>query len=307
MTNGSHRKLLVMLLVRSLKVTSSKSWEYVTNMVPSQTRSLNSRPYSRTCRKPILSSLFSYGFQVGETVLMRPSGKSEAPYVARVQRFEADAEGNVNANVIWYYRPEETIAGRKQFHGKKELFSSDDVDTQSADTILDKCIVHTYKSYTSLEDVRPEDYFCRFDYDHATGCFTPDFVLVYCKCEMPSNPDVSMVQCEACKDCYLSRGLSQKRYLQCNLTPHFLGLCEAVLMEIARFSPYITNIMLRSINNPSIYSEISYRRIGELNGCLGGVEQFGGFLVNCCMYHPTCINMTDEQAKQLENFTCDDC
>lgn len=161
----------------------------------------------------------------GETVLMRPSGKSEAPYVARVQRFEGDAEGNVKAIVIWYYRPEETIAGRKQFHGKKELFLSNDVDTQSADTILDKCIVHTYKRYTSLEDVGPEDYFCRFEYKHATGCFTPDSVLVYCKCEMPSNPDVLMVQCESCKD----------------------------------------------------------------------------------WYHPTCLNMTDEEAKQLENFTCDDC
>ncbi|PWA62215.1 bromo adjacent homology (BAH) domain, Zinc finger, RING/FYVE/PHD-type [Artemisia annua] len=142
----------------------------------------------------------------GETVLMRPSGKNQAPYVARVQRFEGDAEGNVKAIVIWYYRPEETIAGRKPFHGKKELFSSDDVDSQSADKILDKCIVHSYKRYTSLEDVRPEDYFCRFDYNHATGCFTPDAVLVYCKCEMPSNLDVLMVQCEACKDCETRQG-----------------------------------------------------------------------------------------------------
>ncbi|GKC27508.1 bromo adjacent homology domain, zinc finger, RING/FYVE/PHD-type containing protein, partial [Tanacetum coccineum] len=62
------------------------------------------------------NSLFSYGFQVGESVLMRPSGERKAPYVARVQRFVGDAKGNVNAIVEWYYRPEETIAGRKPFH-----------------------------------------------------------------------------------------------------------------------------------------------------------------------------------------------
>nr|GEV33931.1 bromo adjacent homology (BAH) domain, zinc finger, RING/FYVE/PHD-type [Tanacetum cinerariifolium] len=56
--------------------------------------------------------------------------KRKAPYVACVERFVGDAKGNVNAIVEWYYRPEETIAGRKEFHGKKELFLSDQVDTQ---------------------------------------------------------------------------------------------------------------------------------------------------------------------------------
>jgi hypothetical protein len=58
--------------------------------------------------------------------------------VAHVQRFEGDTWGNVKARVIWYYGPEETIGGRKPFHGRKELFLSDDVDSQSADTILDR-------------------------------------------------------------------------------------------------------------------------------------------------------------------------
>ncbi|KAI7744895.1 hypothetical protein M8C21_009272 [Ambrosia artemisiifolia] len=88
-----------------------------------------------------------------------------------------------------------------------------------------KCIVHTFKNYTKLEDVGPEDYFCRFEYKAATGAFTPDRVAVYCKCEMPYNPDDLMVQCEACKD----------------------------------------------------------------------------------WYHPACLNMTIEQTKQLDSFTCHEC
>ncbi|KAF5782736.1 putative chromatin regulator PHD family [Helianthus annuus] len=138
----------------------------------------------------------------GDSVLMRSAENEKAPYVARVESIEADVKGNVKVRVRWYYRPEESMGGRRQFHGIKELFLSDHYDVQSAHTIEDKCIVHTFKNYTKLEDVGPEDYFCRFEYKAATGGFTPDRVAVYCKCEMPYNPDDLMVQCEACKDWY---------------------------------------------------------------------------------------------------------
>ncbi|KAI7741037.1 hypothetical protein M8C21_022466 [Ambrosia artemisiifolia] len=132
--------------------------------------------------------------RVGDSVLMRSSENEKAPYVARVETIEADVKGNVKVRVRWYYRPEESMGGRRQFHGIKELFLSDHYDVQSAHTIEDKCIVHTFKNYTKLEDVGPEDYFCRFEYKAATGGFTPDRVAVYCKCEMPYNPDDLMVQ-----------------------------------------------------------------------------------------------------------------
>ena len=81
--------------------------------------------------------------------------------------------------VRWYYRPEEAIGGRRPFHGAKELFLSDHYDIQSAHTIEGKCIVHSFKNYTKLENVGAEDYFCRFEYKAATGNFTPDRVAVY--------------------------------------------------------------------------------------------------------------------------------
>ncbi|KAL9452105.1 hypothetical protein AB3S75_004969 [Citrus x aurantiifolia] len=106
--------------------------------------------------------------RVGDCVLMRPSDTGKPPYVARIEKIESDARNNV----------------------------------KSAHTIEGKCIVHSFKNYTKLENVGAEDYYCRFEYKAASGGFTPDRVAVYCKCEMPYNPDDLMVQCEGCKDWY---------------------------------------------------------------------------------------------------------
>ncbi|MBA0712796.1 hypothetical protein Golax_011871 [Gossypium laxum] len=133
---------------------------------------------------------------------MRPPDNGKPPYVARVEKIESDSRNNVKVRVRWYYRPEESLGGRRQFHGAKELFLSDHYDVQSAQTIEGKCIVHSFKNYSKLENVGAEDYFCRFEYKAVTGAFTPDRVAVYCKCEMPYNPDDLMVQCEVCKDWY---------------------------------------------------------------------------------------------------------
>ncbi|KAH9656928.1 Chromatin remodeling protein SHL [Citrus sinensis] len=137
----------------------------------------------------------------GDCVLMRPSEPSKPSYVAKIERIESDARGaNVKVHVRWYYRPEESIGGRRQFHGSKEVFLSDHHDIQSADTIEGKCTVHSFKSYTKLDAVGNDDFFCRFEYNSSSGAFNPDRVAVYCKCEMPYNPDDLMVQCEGCSD-----------------------------------------------------------------------------------------------------------
>ena len=105
---------------------------------------------------------------------------SNAPYVAKVEAIEADRRGaHVKVRVRWYYRPEESIGGRRRFHGAKELFLSDHYDVQSADTIEGKCTVHSFKNYTKLDTVGNEDFFCRFEYKSATGSFVPDRIAVY--------------------------------------------------------------------------------------------------------------------------------
>ncbi|KAG6651711.1 hypothetical protein CIPAW_06G131800 [Carya illinoinensis] len=116
----------------------------------------------------------------GDCVLMRPSDPSKPSYVAKIERIEADGRGtNVKVHVRWYYRPEESIGGRRQFHGSKEVFLSDHYDAQSADTIEAKCTVHSFKSYTKLDAVGNDDFFCRFEYNSSTGAFNPDRVAVY--------------------------------------------------------------------------------------------------------------------------------
>ncbi|XVF67771.1 hypothetical protein PTKIN_Ptkin10aG0148800 [Pterospermum kingtungense] len=118
--------------------------------------------------------------KAGDCVLMRPADQSKPQYVSRIERIEADARGwNVKVHVRWYYRPEESIGGRRQFHGSKELFLSDHHDVQSADTIEGKCTVHSFKSYTKLDAVGNDDFFCRFEYNSSTGAFNPDRVAVY--------------------------------------------------------------------------------------------------------------------------------
>ncbi|XP_073220038.1 chromatin remodeling protein EBS-like isoform X2 [Cicer arietinum] len=170
--------------------------------------------------------------RAGECVLMRPTDTSKPPYVARVEKIEQDNRSNVRVRVRWYYRPEESIGGRRQFHGAKELFLSDHYDVQSAHTIEGKCVVHSFKNYTKLDNVAAEDYYCRFEYKAATGAFTPDRVAVYCKCEMPYNPDDLMVQCEGCKDCTCGIKLQGLKTFEVSCRYH--PACVGVTIEEAK-------------------------------------------------------------------------
>lgn len=138
----------------------------------------------------------------GDCVLMRPSDSDKPPYVARVEKIEADHRNNVKVRVRWYYRPEESIGGRRQFHGAKELFLSDHYDVQSAHTIEGKCTVHSFKNYTKLENVGAEDYFCRFEYKAATGGFTPDRVAVFHpSCMGMTIEEAKKLEHFLCSDC----------------------------------------------------------------------------------------------------------
>ncbi|KAF3634397.1 putative salt tolerance-like protein-like [Capsicum annuum] len=202
---------------------------------------------SKTIRGKLLLSIFHFlgrkneltgrkRYSAGDCVLMRPSESSKPSYVAKVEKIESDSRGgNVKVHVRWYYRPEESLGGRRQFHGSKELFMSDHRDIQSADTIEGKCMVHTFKSYTKLDAVGNDDFFCRFEYNSATGSFIPDRVAVYCKCEMPYNPDDLMVQCESCSDWYVLSCIETLVLEGCQ------GVGEAVELNTANsWSPFLT-------------------------------------------------------------------
>lgn len=109
---------------------------------------------------------------------MRPSENNSPPYVARALKIEADSSNNIRVRVRWYYRPEESVVGRLEWHGDKELFLSDHYDSQSAHTIEGKCTVHSLEKYTELKVVMTEDYYCRFEYRAASGVLLPNVVAV---------------------------------------------------------------------------------------------------------------------------------
>lgn len=137
--------------------------------------------------------------RVGDTVLLRPPVDNVPEYVARVEGITVE-RNDVKVRTRWYYRPEESLGGRRNFHGEKEVFLSDHFDICSVDAIIGPCTVHSFKNYVKLDSVEAEDFFCRFEYRASTGTFKPDYVAVYCICEMPYNPDDLMVQCDSCKD-----------------------------------------------------------------------------------------------------------
>ncbi|KAM3376976.1 chromatin remodeling protein EBS isoform X2 [Capsicum galapagoense] len=240
---------------------------------------------NKTIRGKLLLSIFHFfrrknkltgrkRYSAGDCVLMRPSESSKPSYVAKVEKIESDSRGgNVKVHVRWYYRPEESLGGRRQFHGSKELFMSDHRDIQSADTIEGKCMVHTFKSYTKLDAVGNDDFFCRFEYNSATGSFIPDRVAVYCKCEMPYNPDDLMVQCESCSDWVRGRASPQGCIVRSlilhfcpRLFPKFHPACIDMTPEEARrldhfFCQNCSSEDQKKLLNPHATSRHSDRKI----------------------------------------------
>ncbi|KAM0062832.1 putative chromatin regulator PHD family [Helianthus debilis subsp. tardiflorus] len=117
---------------------------------------------------------------------MRPAHSSKQSYVAKVEKVESDARGgNVKVLTRWYYRPEEPIGGRRQFDGSKEVFLSDHHDLQSADMIKGKCTTTIISVVLSIIQL-------------LVPLFLIELLCMYCKCEMPYNPDDLMVQCDGC-------------------------------------------------------------------------------------------------------------
>jgi len=114
-------------------------------------------------------------FKVGDCVLARSD--TSKPFVGKVKDIEN--RGKVTeVHLAWYYRPEEAMGGRKEFHGDKELFKSDHMDWVDVATLTRKCRVHTMAEYQDLKTVKSDDFYSRFTYLPHTHEFRPDRVPV---------------------------------------------------------------------------------------------------------------------------------
>nr|GMC89802.1 chromatin remodeling protein EBS-like [Ipomoea batatas] len=166
--------------------------------------------------------------RAGDAVFMRAPETEKDPYVAIIQKIEADNRNNVNVHVRWYYRPEETKRGRQKFHGIRELMLSDHYDVQSAETIERKVTVHTFKDYTELKFISPTDLYWRFEYNAKTGACKPGRVEVFCKCRMPYNPDhYFMLQCDKCNEWFHPRCVGMSNGEANKLDTYVCENCES--------------------------------------------------------------------------------
>ncbi|OAY78975.1 Lysine-specific demethylase PHF2 [Ananas comosus] len=136
--------------------------------------------------------------KVGDCVLMRPSDSEKPPYVARVEKIEADHRNNVRVRVRWYYRPR-SRSGRRQFQAPRS--SSCRTTTTCRARTPSRASARSTPSRTT-----PSSRTSGPRTTSAASSTRPppaDSLLIgsrYCKCEMPYNPDDLMVQCEGCKD-----------------------------------------------------------------------------------------------------------
>eukprot|EP00798_Chlamydomonas_sp_ICE-L_P021538 gene21538-28530_t len=139
---------------------------------------------------------------VGEACLIKPEPPAPAPFIGKIKeiwRTGSDDEA-IELVLSWYYRPEEAVGGRKEFHGAKELFISDHLDRCNVAAVIGKCRVLPLKKYESLAAILENDFFVRFTYKPAKKEFEPDRVPVYCVCELPYSPDKDMIMCDICQE-----------------------------------------------------------------------------------------------------------
>lgn len=122
--------------------------------------------------------------------------KIEAP-VDKKGRFLPDAPlEKVDLYIDWYYRPEDIPGlGRRVFHGRREVLTSDHADKASAASVEGRVTVHTLDAYRSLPAIGPSDYFWRFKFLAGSRKFVPERVPVYCTCGIPYSPDLLLIQC----------------------------------------------------------------------------------------------------------------
>ncbi|BBN14661.1 protein MpHAT14 [Marchantia polymorpha subsp. ruderalis] len=134
----------------------------------------------------------------GDCVLLRSEGPVAPVSVAKIKYLRSDLQ----MEILWFYRPEETTEGRKAFHGKQELLLSNHSDIQSLEAVEDVCKVYTLCQYMALGKCEKDinDFFSRFEYDVGAGRVSPvsHSLPLHCVCNSPYNPDLEMNFCQDC-------------------------------------------------------------------------------------------------------------
>ncbi|KEY72676.1 hypothetical protein S7711_10231 [Stachybotrys chartarum IBT 7711] len=127
--------------------------------------------------------------------------KAEDDWVARILEIRAADEHHVYARVIWMYSPDELpkgtidgkrfVEGRQPYHGQTELIASNHMDIIN---VFSVSMPATVKQWIEAdEDEIREALYWRQAFD----CLHLELssVELICKCEMPANPDKTLIGC----------------------------------------------------------------------------------------------------------------
>uniref|UniRef100_A0A7N0VE87 PHD-type domain-containing protein n=1 Tax=Kalanchoe fedtschenkoi TaxID=63787 RepID=A0A7N0VE87_KALFE len=134
---------------------------------------------------------------------------------------------NVKIRARWYYWPEDTIQGRRFFHGLRELFLSDHSEDHYVECINGKCNVRALDEYQELDLVMDDDYFWRFQYIRNEGKLIPESVEVFCICETPLNPDLRMILCDGCQDWFHLYCINMSLEESTRISHYYCGTCRS--------------------------------------------------------------------------------
>ncbi|KAG2387335.1 hypothetical protein C9374_001667 [Naegleria lovaniensis] len=142
----------------------------------------------KTTRKKDKNTKFTIeDVSIGEFVYLR-APKNCKPYIACVVDKNSQSK---TVTVRWFYRPQETKGGRREWNGENEVFLISHCDTNLIDTVIGKCNVLLVDKYfkdlpTNIvvdsflnEEKLPEEfveqpkdtYFCRFEYSVKNNSF----------------------------------------------------------------------------------------------------------------------------------------
>eukprot|EP00045_Choanoeca_perplexa_P009723 m.94862 g.94862 ORF g.94862 m.94862 type:complete len:204 (-) comp15006_c0_seq1:1453-2064(-) len=184
-------------------------------------------------------------FKLGDSVTVKRPGvnKGKNDFVAKVERIYTNAASQVNIDVCWFYRPEELPCGRKPYHGRDEVITSDHRDTVKVETINSKAVVHTIEAYEQRDStplhnagyIIPE-FFSRSFY-HYKEQHLKEPTDKYCTCRQPHNPDKLMICCDECESWFHPKCVRMDESLVSSLTTWRCASCSTSQLPSKRAKP----------------------------------------------------------------------
>ena len=79
---------------------------------------------------------------------------SKGDFIAKIEKIYTDKNSEVQLDVKWYYRPEETVMGRMPWHARLEVLASDHTDSIHVGSVNSKCEIYDLEQVRTQRDKR---------------------------------------------------------------------------------------------------------------------------------------------------------